>query len=121
MAASGLQAKQQNKWVADITDMMAEGPRVILILPKIRKAIVASPEPMLWFSKKRMELEMLQLEGLSIGARGSDENGAEAKSDAIRQAIRRRMDEILMEVGLWMIEEGCAVNDLLDIRDIMLM
>ncbi|KAH3796124.1 hypothetical protein DPMN_149691 [Dreissena polymorpha] len=36
MAASGLQAKQQSKWISDITDMMADGPWAILRLPKIR-------------------------------------------------------------------------------------
>ncbi|KAH3828779.1 hypothetical protein DPMN_130762 [Dreissena polymorpha] len=45
--------------------MMAEGPRVLLRLPKIRQAVVASPEPMLWFSTKRMELEMVSLEMLN--------------------------------------------------------
>ncbi|KAH3742001.1 hypothetical protein DPMN_048731 [Dreissena polymorpha] len=49
--------------------MMAEGPSVVLRLPKIRKAIVASPEPILWFSKTRMEIEMLWLEGLIRDAR----------------------------------------------------
>ncbi|KAH3689874.1 hypothetical protein DPMN_040078 [Dreissena polymorpha] len=62
MAACGLEDALQSKWVADITDMMDEGPRVILRLEKIRMAIVASPEPMLWLSQKRMEVEMPSLD-----------------------------------------------------------
>ncbi|KAH3733082.1 hypothetical protein DPMN_039506 [Dreissena polymorpha] len=108
MAASGLQDKQQSKWVADITDMMDEGPNVILRLPKIRQAIVASPEPMLWFSKIRMEFEMLCLENL-INRIGQDEH------NAILQQIMRRQVEILMEVVQRMLIDGCDVNDLHDI------
>ena len=56
MEACGMIDSLQHKWVADITHMLQEGPMVILRLPKIRKAIVASPEPMMWFSKKRLSL-----------------------------------------------------------------
>ncbi|XP_052238889.1 uncharacterized protein LOC127850131 isoform X4 [Dreissena polymorpha] len=75
MAACGLEDALQRKWVADITDMMDEGPRVILRLEKIRKAIVASPEPMLWFSQKRMEVEMLYLELQNRLTQITNENG----------------------------------------------
>ncbi|KAH3809354.1 uncharacterized protein LOC127834501 [Dreissena polymorpha] len=119
MAASGLTYRQQSHWVEVITDMMAEGPRVILGLPKIRRAIVASPEPMLWYSMKRMELEMLELEYKNRMV-PCYENGVLYKSDAIPQKMRRRMGEVLMEIALRMIEEGCAVNDLTDINDRML-
>ncbi|KAH3850476.1 hypothetical protein DPMN_092887 [Dreissena polymorpha] len=40
MAACGLEAEQQRKWVADITDMKMDGPRVILRLPKIRHPVI---------------------------------------------------------------------------------
>ncbi|KAH3741935.1 hypothetical protein DPMN_048665 [Dreissena polymorpha] len=109
MAASGLQDKQQSKWVADITDMMDEGPRVILRLQRIRQAVIASPERMLWFSKIRMELEMLELEGFIRTGQCSDEH------DAIVQEINIRQDEIMMEVAQRMLIDGCAVNDLNDI------
>ncbi|KAH3733150.1 hypothetical protein DPMN_039575 [Dreissena polymorpha] len=109
MAASGLQDKQQSKWVAVITDMMDEGPRVILRLQRIRQAVIASPEPMLWFSKIRMELEMLELEAFIRTAQCSDE------PDVILQEINRRQDEILMEVKQRMRIDGCAVNHLKDI------
>ncbi|KAH3689432.1 hypothetical protein DPMN_194055 [Dreissena polymorpha] len=75
MEACGLDGALQRKWVADITDMMDEGPRVILRFEKIRMAIVASPEPMLWFSQKRMELEMLFLEFLNRLTQIKFENG----------------------------------------------
>ncbi|XP_052217813.1 uncharacterized protein LOC127835427 [Dreissena polymorpha] len=112
MAASGLTYRQQSHWVEVITDMMAEGPRVILRLPKIRRAIVASPEPMLWYSMKRMELEMLALEEMNRLITCPLENVVVDMTDAILQEIRRRQDEVLME----MIEEGCSENDLTDIH-----
>ena len=84
------------------------------------KLSVASPEPMLWFSKKRMELEMLHLEVNNIYVQCDGKNGVEAKSEAILQEIERRMSEIVMEVRLRMIEEGCAVN-MLNIHKRMLM
>ncbi|KAH3694470.1 hypothetical protein DPMN_081910 [Dreissena polymorpha] len=121
MAASGLQDKQQHKWEADIKDMMTEGPRDILRLPKIRQAIFASPEPMLWFSKKRMELEMLSLEYVNRHTECQNENGVVDKSDEIMQAILRRRIELQVEVALWMRVEGSAVNDLEDICNSMLM
>ncbi|KAH3733090.1 hypothetical protein DPMN_039515, partial [Dreissena polymorpha] len=99
--------KQQSKWVADITDMMDEGPRVILRLQRIRQAVIASPEPMLWFSKIRMELEILCLEEMTRQC--SDEH------NAILQEIKRRKVEIMMEVAQRMRKDGCAVNDLNDI------
>ncbi|KAH3733053.1 hypothetical protein DPMN_039477 [Dreissena polymorpha] len=95
---------------ADITDMMDEGPRVILRLQRIRQAVIASPKPMLWFSKIRMEFEMLLLQRtLNRFGQCSDEH------DAIRQEINRRQAEIVMEVAQRMRIDGCAVNDLEDI------
>ncbi|KAH3809373.1 hypothetical protein DPMN_137736 [Dreissena polymorpha] len=114
MAASGLTYRQQSHWEEVITDMLAEGPRVILGLPKIRRAIVASPEPMLWYSTKRMELEMVSLVMFDrvmvcIG------NGVVDMTDAVLQDIMRRWSEIVKEIILRMIEEGCAVNNLMGI------
>ncbi|KAH3809352.1 hypothetical protein DPMN_137715 [Dreissena polymorpha] len=89
MAASGLTYRQQSHWVEVITDTMAEGPRVILGLPKIRRAIVASPEPILWYSMKRMELEMLNLEVLNR-LMTCIVNGVVEMTDAIIHEIQRR-------------------------------
>ena len=119
MAASCITYTQQTQWEADITDMMAEGPMVILRLPKIRMAIVAPPEPIVRFSKKMMELEILKLEMMNrIASCYMDE--VLYKSDAILQEILRRAMEIVMEIKLRMIEEGCAVNNLMGIGDRML-
>ncbi|KAH3734004.1 hypothetical protein DPMN_040443 [Dreissena polymorpha] len=91
MVARCLEDGMQSKWISDINDMMEEGPRVILRLPKIRKAIVASPEPMVWFSKKRMELEMLYLEYM----KSSSGNDVVDQSNAILQEIQKRKNEVL--------------------------
>ncbi|KAH3823805.1 hypothetical protein DPMN_125627 [Dreissena polymorpha] len=58
----GLKPNQQSKWISVITEMMNEGPRVTLRLEKIRKALIAYPEPLMWYSKMKTELEMLMLE-----------------------------------------------------------
>ncbi|KAH3796922.1 uncharacterized protein LOC127839231 [Dreissena polymorpha] len=109
MEACGISDKLQNKWVADITDMLEEGPGVILRLKKIRKAIVASPEPMLWYSKKRMELEMLFLEMRITWNSWTDVN-------AYLNIINK-----IIEVQQRMLLEGSSVNDLIYICKAMLM
>ncbi|KAH3733281.1 hypothetical protein DPMN_039706 [Dreissena polymorpha] len=112
MAGSGLQDQQKSQWLTDITDMMAEGPRVILRLPKIRKAVIASPEPMLWFSKKRMELEILYLEFFNRDWKCLSENGVVDEYDDIKQEIIRRMVELTVEVAQRMRVEGYSVDDM---------
>jgi hypothetical protein len=62
MEAWGLGDALLHTWVANITDMLKEGPRVVLKLEKIRKAAVVFPEPMLLFSKNRIVLWMLKLD-----------------------------------------------------------
>ncbi|KAH3823872.1 hypothetical protein DPMN_125696 [Dreissena polymorpha] len=64
MEGCRLRPNQQSKWISVITEMMNEGPRIILRLEKIRKAVIAYPEPLMWYSKMRTELEMLMLEGM---------------------------------------------------------
>ncbi|XP_052267972.1 uncharacterized protein LOC127869435 isoform X2 [Dreissena polymorpha] len=64
MAASGLEGDQQRCWENVITAMMDEGPRIILRLHRIRLAVIAYPDQLLFYSKLRTELEMLQLEDL---------------------------------------------------------
>ncbi|KAH3705643.1 hypothetical protein DPMN_080720 [Dreissena polymorpha] len=120
MEACGINNKLHRKWVADITDMLEEGPGVILRLEKIRKAIVGSPEPMLWYSKKRMELEMLCLETMKRIAECRYENEMLNYSDFVQKSIGFRRKEVLIEVRQRMIQEGCSVNDLNDILDAML-
>ncbi|KAH3875551.1 hypothetical protein DPMN_038819 [Dreissena polymorpha] len=66
MAACGLEDKQQRKSISTITEMMNEGLRMILRLPKIRQAIIAHPEPLRWYIKRKIELELLMLMQLNI-------------------------------------------------------
>ncbi|KAH3734257.1 hypothetical protein DPMN_040696 [Dreissena polymorpha] len=111
MAACGLQEEQRRQWVAVITEMLEEGPRMILRVPKIRQAIVGHPEPMLWFSRRRMELEMLCMEMRNRATQCSDENGVCDFSDIIVQKIDKRVKEIKREVLLRMFMEGNCVHD----------
>ncbi|KAH3795738.1 hypothetical protein DPMN_149297 [Dreissena polymorpha] len=71
---------------------------------------------MLWFSRRKMELEMLALEKMKIFAQRSLENEWLPESDTIRQDILRRKREVMMEVELRMNEEGFAFRDLIDIQ-----
>ncbi|KAH3741943.1 hypothetical protein DPMN_048673 [Dreissena polymorpha] len=112
LADSGLRDKQQSKWVADITDMMAEGPMAIMRLPKIRQAVVASPEPMLWFSKIRIKLEILYLELWNRCTKCSSENRVVDDYNDILQEIERRMGGLMVEVAQRMRVQGCANYDL---------
>ncbi|XP_052274790.1 uncharacterized protein LOC127874474 [Dreissena polymorpha] len=122
MAACGLQEEQQRKWVADIADMMEEGPRVILRLPKIRRAIICHPEPLLWFSRKRLEMEMLRLEWMiRFEQSRRDANGECDFSDIILTEIQRRMNEIALVVCLRMFMEGGIVTLQNDIFSSLLM
>ncbi|KAH3733033.1 hypothetical protein DPMN_039457 [Dreissena polymorpha] len=117
MVASGIQDKQQCKWEADITEMIDEGPIVILRLPRIRQAVVASPEPMFWFSKKRMEIEMLSLEVWNGNLKVRNKNGVVDESDAILPQMERREVELLIEVAIRMYLEGsdiCGVRVILN-------
>ncbi|XP_052240265.1 uncharacterized protein LOC127850908 [Dreissena polymorpha] len=87
MATSGLDVEQQRTWISTITDMLNEGPRVILRLPKIRQCIVAHPEPFRWYSGRRIELEMLTLMLMNRVTICIDENGEVDDTDAIWQAL----------------------------------
>ncbi|KAH3689868.1 hypothetical protein DPMN_192216 [Dreissena polymorpha] len=109
MEACGLDDALQQKWVADITNVMEEGPWLILRLEKIRKAIVASPEPMLWLSKQRMKLEMLYMVLANRVFQCTDENLELNDSDCALKEIRRRIMEILKDVGQRMHQEGSPV------------
>ncbi|XP_052219936.1 uncharacterized protein LOC127837135 isoform X3 [Dreissena polymorpha] len=108
MEACGLNDALKRKWIKDITEMIEMGPNVLLRLEKIRRAIVASPEPMLWFSKTRMEMELLYLEGMNRAAKCKHENGEQDVPDFMLYAIRKRREEIVLEVAARMFMEGCS-------------
>ncbi|KAH3865548.1 hypothetical protein DPMN_028588 [Dreissena polymorpha] len=99
MATSGLDEEQQRTWISTITDMLHEGPRVILRLPKIRQCIVAHPEPFRWYSGRRIELEMLTLMLMNRVVICMDENGEVDDTDAILQAFKRRLNEVITDVS----------------------
>ncbi|KAH3734216.1 hypothetical protein DPMN_040655 [Dreissena polymorpha] len=121
MAACGLQAEQKRKWVEDITNMMEEGPSVILRLPRIRQAVICYPQPMLWFSRRRMEAEILILEWMRRDLQCRCENGRYDIDDIILVEIDRRQDEIAKEVYDRMSVEGSAVNTVNDVYFRLLM
>ncbi|KAH3865596.1 hypothetical protein DPMN_028637 [Dreissena polymorpha] len=121
MATSGLDEEQQRTWISTITDMLNEGPRVILRLPKIRQCIVAHPEPFRWYSGRRIELELLLLMRMNRLAICMDENGEIDHTDAIWQALVRRINEVLTDVGMRMIMEGSRVTNAQAIFDRILM
>ncbi|KAH3734184.1 hypothetical protein DPMN_040624 [Dreissena polymorpha] len=125
MAACGLQEVQQRKWVADITDMIEKGPRVILRLPKIRQAVIGHPEPLLWFSRKRMEIELLGIEMHSRLVRCACENGEReiTVNETIRHVMEivRHINEIVDEISHRMIMEGGTVYDVNDLYSIAML
>ncbi|KAH3875575.1 hypothetical protein DPMN_038844 [Dreissena polymorpha] len=55
MPACRLEEEQQREWVSVITEMLNEGPRMVLRLSKIRRPLVAHPEPFQWYSSRRKE------------------------------------------------------------------
>ncbi|XP_052224512.1 uncharacterized protein LOC127840107 isoform X3 [Dreissena polymorpha] len=107
MAACALEHEQKLSWIATIDEMMTEGPRLILRLPKIRQAIIAHPEPLRWYSGRKIEVEMLQLIVNNIMV----EEGDGILLDVIMHELLRRMNEIDVELGMRMIMEGSRVND----------
>ncbi|XP_052221144.1 uncharacterized protein LOC127837794 [Dreissena polymorpha] len=116
IGARALEQEQKLSWIATIDEMMEEGPRIILRLPKIRQALIAHPEPLRWYSGRKIEMEILELIHRNRLALGMDEG-----TDFIMQAVRRREKEIVKEVRMRMILEGCRVNNLLNVFDWMLM
>ncbi|XP_052267560.1 uncharacterized protein LOC127869223 [Dreissena polymorpha] len=115
MAACELEEAQQRTWISTISEMMNEGPRMILRLSKIRQALIVHPEPFRWYNTRRMELELLTLIDLNRRAVCMDENWVTDETDVILQALERRQNEIVGEVFLRMITEGSRVNNLADV------
>ncbi|KAH3874330.1 hypothetical protein DPMN_037572 [Dreissena polymorpha] len=89
--------------------MMEEGSRVILRLKKIRQAVIASPEPILWYSRMRTEFEMLLLEIMIRDKEGVNFYLFYTPDIKLRE-IWKRLREISIELGLRMLEESSDVN-----------
>ncbi|KAH3875136.1 hypothetical protein DPMN_038398 [Dreissena polymorpha] len=121
MAACGLDEEQKSTWVKSITDMISEGQKILFRLPRIRKAIISHPEPLLWYNKKRLELELLQLYWVNTvvnSKQGRDENRKRNESDRILQEIKRRITNISGVVRERMKWEGSCVCGF-DLNEIM--
>ncbi|KAH3733041.1 hypothetical protein DPMN_039465 [Dreissena polymorpha] len=69
-------------------------------------------EPMLWFSKIRMELEILYLELWNRCTKCSSENRVVDEYNDILKEIERRMEELMVEVAQRMCVQGCAYYDM---------
>ncbi|KAH3875306.1 hypothetical protein DPMN_038569 [Dreissena polymorpha] len=121
MAACGLDEGKTRTWVNNITDMMNEGSKILLRLPKIRKAIISHPEPLIWYNKKRLELELLYLKRLNRLVQCIDKNGAVNFSDNTLQAMYTRMFYILKKAQKSMYREGSRIDSLAEICNMMLM
>ncbi|KAH3865661.1 hypothetical protein DPMN_028703 [Dreissena polymorpha] len=121
MATTGLDVEQQRTWISTITDMLNEGPKMILRLPKIRKALIAHPEPFRWYSGRIIELELLMLMYMNRVVICRDENVKVDYTDAIFQALQRRIDEVITDVGVRMRMEGTRVINADAIFDRILM
>ncbi|KAH3864967.1 hypothetical protein DPMN_028000 [Dreissena polymorpha] len=102
IAASELSNEQQLLWVRIITDMMEEGPRLLLRLKTFRQAIVGYPEPLIWYSKMRTEMEMWMLELYNRLMEIMDTNSMVDETDTIVQTCRKRTTKIRRGVcGVW--------------------
>ncbi|KAH3740093.1 hypothetical protein DPMN_046788 [Dreissena polymorpha] len=110
MEERNLEDEQQRVLVKSITDMMDEGPRMILRVKKIRQAVVCHPEPLLWYSKMRTELEMLVLKSKKMAVRCRDEN----------VKTHMRISQIILEVLMRMRLEGSSVGDPMVVLESML-
>lgn len=101
--------------------MLEEGPRVILRLSKIRRAVIGYPEPLMWFCSRRMERDMLSLYISFRLIQQHQENGVLDESDFMLNALLIRDKEIRIQMRLRNVLEGSSLNDLneLDIRLLM--
>ncbi|XP_052268139.1 uncharacterized protein LOC127869531 isoform X2 [Dreissena polymorpha] len=107
LAESELNTDQQLLWVRTIKDMIEEGPRILLRLNKFRQAIIGYPEPLLWYSKMRTEIEMWSLEYNNRLLQCRVTNSIE--TDTILLTCNKRRYEISCEVALRMFLEGSSV------------
>ncbi|KAH3858729.1 uncharacterized protein LOC127871667 isoform X2 [Dreissena polymorpha] len=121
MEGCDMDCEHQHMWISTIQDMMDEGPRVILRLPKIRQTIIAHPEPLLWYSRRRTELELLYLMDMNRRMQCRDKNWVYDTRDVIFKTIKRRKHEITYQVGLRMYIDGSSVNSLNDVWQSLLM
>ncbi|KAH3876037.1 uncharacterized protein LOC127870501 [Dreissena polymorpha] len=109
LAESELNTDQQQLWVRTIADMMEEGPRMLLRLNKFRQAIIGYPEPLLWYSKMRVEMEIWALEFNKRLLQCGATNSMVIETDTILLTCNKRRYEIACEVVRRMGLEGSSV------------
>ncbi|KAH3875369.1 uncharacterized protein LOC127869397 [Dreissena polymorpha] len=120
MAHCGLDDEQQQTWVKTITEMMNEGPKLLLRFMKIRKAIISYKQPLQWYSKMRTELELLQLKDMIRRELCTDKNLGLDLTDRNMKKIEERQQDILWEIALRMYMDGNGVQDWWDLNERML-
>ncbi|XP_052232347.1 uncharacterized protein LOC127845461 [Dreissena polymorpha] len=121
MDSCGMNEKQQRTWVETISDMINEGPKLLLRLPKIRQAIVSHPVPLFWYCNRRLEIELLVLKCINRREQCLVVDGVVNESDSMQNSILIRIVQIVSEVSRKMIGEGSCVNYLNEIFERMLM
>ncbi|KAH3874519.1 hypothetical protein DPMN_037764 [Dreissena polymorpha] len=97
MAACGLDEKKQRAWLELITDGINEGPKVLLRQPKIRSAIISQPELLKWYSKTRVELELLYLKKMIQTRQCTDIYGVVNEFNTILQANEGRILQVIVD------------------------
>ncbi|KAH3868831.1 hypothetical protein DPMN_031985 [Dreissena polymorpha] len=115
MAGCEISDEQRQTWIATIAEMIDEGPRVLLRLPKIRRAIIAHPEPLQWFNKMRTMHEMVTLISL-IRIAQCEAAGVAITSDSFFQMTAQSEVIILSEIFQRMIMKGSRVNGQCNLR-----
>ncbi|KAH3864913.1 hypothetical protein DPMN_027946 [Dreissena polymorpha] len=111
LATSDLSNEQQLLWVGTIKVIIEEGPRMLLRLPKFRKTINGYPQPFLWYSKMRTEMNMWQLESFKGRIHCMVTNSMVDETDTILQTCKKRTSEIGIEVLRRMVLKGRSVDD----------
>ncbi|KAH3864907.1 uncharacterized protein LOC127866977 isoform X1 [Dreissena polymorpha] len=112
MAERDLVSGQQDELVKSLTCLIDEGPKILRRLKKIRQAIIGHKEPLLWYSKLRIEFEILYLELSIRQMQCKDENGVVNTSDIILLILCYGMMEVLNKIIARMHSEGTYLNDI---------
>ncbi|KAH3868891.1 hypothetical protein DPMN_032046 [Dreissena polymorpha] len=105
-AATGVNDTQNRTWIATLTDVMDEGPKIVRRLPKVRHAIISHPGPLLWYAKKTVELEILILEETKSISVTSENCVGNILDHILRPELMVRVHEIVHDIFEQMRSEG---------------
>ncbi|XP_052234001.1 uncharacterized protein LOC127846613 [Dreissena polymorpha] len=132
----GLTDKQKITWEAIITEMIKEGPKLLIRLSKFRRAIIAYPEPLLTYCKWKILLEVLVIEDvkrrkeldpnnelpemdiLLVEERERfkkninklDPNNTLTEQDNVLVEVNERIEKILINIQKALKQEGWVIN-----------